>query len=101
MGVKIIAATTDSLDAALTEENQKDNKADLHVVLEKPVTKAPEPGSSIDVTGIITSYTPEPFMFTMEKAELPAASKPVTPRPRPGTKSKPSAGKLGAHKPAA
>ena len=101
VGVKVIAATTETVDAALTEDNQKENKADLHVVLEKPVTKPPEPGSTTDVTGIITSYTPEPFMFTMEKAELPAAAKPTPPRPRPGTKSKPSAGKSGARRPAA
>jgi hypothetical protein len=93
VGVKVIAVTADTVDAALTEENQSAGKADLHVVLEKPLTKIPAVGSSTDVTGIITSYTPEPFMFTMEKAELPAAAKPVPPRPRPGTKAKPSGGK--------
>jgi tetratricopeptide (TPR) repeat protein len=98
VGVKVIAATTDAVDAALTEENQKDNKADLHVVLEKPVTKPPAVGSTTDVTGVITSYTPEPFLFTMEKAELPAAAKPVPPRPRPGAKGKSSAGKPAARK---
>jgi hypothetical protein len=93
VGVKVIAATADTVDAALTEENQTAGKADLHVVLEKPLTKIPAVGSNTDVTGIITSYTPEPFMFTMEKAELPAAAKPAPPRPRPGTKAKPSGGK--------
>jgi len=101
VGVKVIAATTDTVDAALTEENQSAGKADLHVVLEKPLVKVPAVGSTTDVTGIITSYTPEPFMFTMEKAELPAAAKPAPPRPRPGTKGKPSAGKKGTGRPAA
>jgi hypothetical protein len=101
VGVKVIAATTDAIDAALTEENQTANKADLHVVLDKPVAKAPAVGSSTDVTGVITSYTPDPFLFTMEKAELPAATKPTPVKPRPGTKGKPSAVKPGTRKPAA
>jgi tetratricopeptide (TPR) repeat protein len=73
--VKVIAATTDSIDAAITDDNQQANKADIHVVMEKPVTKPPAAGTMTDIIGIITSYTPNPFMFTMEKGELPAAKK--------------------------
>ncbi|HZU32015.1 MAG TPA: tetratricopeptide repeat protein [Candidatus Angelobacter sp.] len=71
--VKVISATTDSVDAALTEDNQGKNQADVHLVLEKPVTKPPAPGSMIDIVGVFTNYTPKPFMFTMEKGELPGA----------------------------
>lgn len=71
--VKVISATTDSVDAALTEDNQGKNQADVHLILEKPVTKPPAPGSMIDIVGVFTNYTPKPFMFTMEKGELPGA----------------------------
>jgi tetratricopeptide (TPR) repeat protein len=79
-GVKVIAATNGSIDAALTDDNQEANKADLHVVLEKPLLHPPAPGSLADIIGVLTSYAPDPFMFTMEKGELPAPSKPATPK---------------------
>jgi hypothetical protein len=28
-----------------------------------------------DIIGVISDYTPDPFMFTMTKGELPAAAK--------------------------
>lgn len=78
--VKIIsvAATKDSLDAAISDDNQAAGKADVHVILEKALTTAPPaPGATTKVTGVLTSYTPDPFMFTMEKGALPAEKKPV------------------------
>src|SRR5215471_18797954 len=75
--VKIVSATTDTIDAAITDENQAANKADIHVELEKPVTKAPAPGTMTKITGVITKYVADPFMFTMEKGALPAAKPPV------------------------
>jgi hypothetical protein len=86
--VKVIAATADSLDVALTDDNQTANKADIHVVMEKPLTKPPAVGSSTDVIGLFASYTPSPFMFTMEKGELPAPPKPKPPVHHPATKKK-------------
>jgi hypothetical protein len=83
-GVKVINATSDSLDVALTEENQNANKADLHVVMDKPLTKPPAVGATIDVIGTISSYSPSPFMFTMTAAEVPgAAPKPPVHKPTP------------------
>jgi tetratricopeptide (TPR) repeat protein len=71
--VKVIAATKDSIDGAITDENQQANKADLHVVMENPMLRPPAPGSMIDVIGVITGYKSEPFRFTMEKGDLPSA----------------------------
>jgi tetratricopeptide (TPR) repeat protein len=87
-GVKVIAATPDSLDVALTDDNQQANKADIHVVMDKPMTKVPAVGSTTDVIGLFASYTPNPFMFTMEKGDLPAAAKPKPPVHHPATKKK-------------
>jgi hypothetical protein len=75
--VKVISATKDTIDAALTDENKAANKADLHIVMEKPMLHPPAPGATTDIIGVLTSYTPDPFMFTMEHGELPAAKAPV------------------------
>jgi len=73
-GVKVIAAPDAStLEVALSEDNQTANKADMRVTMEKPMTKPPAVGSSVDVIGVISEYTPDPFMFTMIKGEVPGA----------------------------
>jgi tetratricopeptide (TPR) repeat protein len=71
-GVKIIAAPdNNTLEVAVSEDNQKANKADMKVEMEKPMTKLPAVGSMTDIIGVISDYTPDPFMFTMTKGELP------------------------------
>jgi hypothetical protein len=55
----------------VSEDNQKANKADMTVQMEKPMTKLPAVGSMTDIIGVISDYTPDPFMFTMIKGELP------------------------------
>jgi len=77
--VKVISATKDSIDAALTEDNQQSNTADVHLVMEKPMAQPPAAGATIDIIGVFTAYAPNPFMFTMEKGELPVAAKPKPP----------------------
>jgi tetratricopeptide (TPR) repeat protein len=84
--VKVISATSDSIEAAISDDNQAANKADMHVELEKPVTKPPAPGTMTKIVGVITKYTPDPFMFTMEKAALPTPKAP--PRHTPVRKKK-------------
>ena len=79
VGVKVISATKESMDAALTDDNQQANKADLRVTMEKPMLRPPVPGTMIDIVGVLTSYTPNPFLFLMEKGELPARAKPTSP----------------------
>jgi tetratricopeptide (TPR) repeat protein len=72
--VKVIAVPdNNSLDVALGEDNQAANKADMHVAMDKPMTKPPAVGANIEIIGVISEYTPDPFMFTMTKGELPAA----------------------------
>jgi hypothetical protein len=78
--VKVIAAPdNNTLEVAVGEDNQKDNKTDMKVQMEKPMTKLPAVGSTTDIIGVISDYTPEPFMFTMTKGELPAPPKPKPP----------------------
>ena len=75
----VISATKDTIQAALTDDNKDAKKADLTVKLEKPVLHPPASLTKIDVVGVMSAYTPEPFMFTMEKGELPGAKAPVKP----------------------
>jgi tetratricopeptide (TPR) repeat protein len=82
--VLVISATKTTIQAAMTEESQQAKKADLTVMLEKPVLHPPDAGTTVDVVGQITSYTPDPFMFTMEKGEIPGAKTP----PKKGGKKK-------------
>jgi tetratricopeptide (TPR) repeat protein len=79
--VKVISATKDSIEAALSEDNQTANKTDLHVTMEKPMLHPPAAGTMTDIIGVITNYTPDPFLFTMEHGELPAAAKPPVHHP--------------------
>lgn len=83
--VKIISADKDSLDVAITDDNKTANKADVHVVMEKPLLHPPAAGTVTDITGVLTKYVPDPFMFTMEHGELPA---PKTPPHRTTTHKK-------------
>jgi tetratricopeptide (TPR) repeat protein len=90
--VKVVAvADPSTLDVALSEDNQTANKADMRVTMDKPMTKPPAVGASVDVIGVISEYTPDPFMFTMIKGELPAAKPARTP-------AKKGAAKKGAKK---
>jgi hypothetical protein len=63
--VKVIAATATTIEAAITDDNKQADKADLHVVMAKPLDKPPAPGTLVNVVGRISDYTPAPFTFTM------------------------------------
>jgi hypothetical protein len=85
--VKVVNVPDPStLEVAVSEENQQANppKVDMKVTMEKPMTKPLAPGAATDIIGVISEYTPDPFMFTMTKGELPVA-KPV---PHPAVKKK-------------
>ncbi|MGC2695840.1 MAG: hypothetical protein WA738_08615 [Candidatus Angelobacter sp.] len=72
--VKVVAVPdTSTLEVAVSDDNQTANKTDMKVTLEKPMTKALAPGATTDVIGVISEYTPDPFLFTMTKGELPGA----------------------------
>jgi len=41
------------------------------------MTKPPAVGTDLEIIGVISDYTPDPFMFTMTKGELPAPKTPA------------------------
>jgi tetratricopeptide (TPR) repeat protein len=73
VSIKVISATRDMIEGAITDENQNANKADIRIVLQKAMSHPPIAGSVVEVTGVMTSYTPQPFMFVMGNGELPSA----------------------------
>lgn len=68
--VKVISATQDTIQAAITDANQQANKADLQVALVKPILRPLVAGAMIDVIGVITDYVPSPFTFLMKEGEV-------------------------------
>jgi hypothetical protein len=79
--VKVISATQGTIQAAITDENQQANKADLQVTMTKPILHPPAAGAAIDIIGVITEYVPSPFTFIMKDGEFakPASAAPAKP----------------------
>jgi tetratricopeptide (TPR) repeat protein len=96
--VKVISATTDTVKAAITDDNQQANKIDLQFTMEKPFATPPAVGAQLDVVGVVADYTPSPFMFIMQSAEAQAAKPAALKKP---TKPMKQGGKKQAAKPRA
>lgn len=68
--VKVVTASPDVIEAAITEEAQAGNVADLHIVMAWPLAPLPAAGARIAIIGTLSDYRPQPFLFTMIRAEL-------------------------------
>ncbi|HTC94988.1 MAG TPA: hypothetical protein VK699_16210 [Terriglobales bacterium] len=99
ISVKVISTTGNTIQAAITDENQQAGKPDLQITLAKPLKLPPAKGSEISVAGLLTDYTPNPFMFIMQEGEL-RPDKAATPV-KPATPAKRGASKLAKPKSAA
>jgi len=76
IAVKVISAQRNALSAAITDENQSANLADVAVALQSPVAVPPAPGALIEVVGLLVSYQLKPFQLRMERASIaPPATK--------------------------
>ena len=73
---KVIAASADTLDVALTDDNQNRNQADLRISMDTHMSPPPAVGMLIDVASLIIDYKPEPFMFIAEHGEFGPAAMP-------------------------
>ena len=76
--IKIISATRDTIQAAITEDNQNANQPDVRIVMQKLLAHPPAVGSRTEVTGVMTSYVPKPFLFIMGNGELVTAKPAVS-----------------------
>jgi tetratricopeptide (TPR) repeat protein len=75
--VKVIRATPDIIEAAITDQAQAANIADLHITMARPLAPLPAVGAKIAIIGTLSDYHPQPFQFMMTQAELAEESLPV------------------------
>jgi len=70
IAVKVISASRDTILAAIGEDNQAANKADVEITMKQPLATPPAAGASIAIIGQIYNYVPSPFMFIMTDGEV-------------------------------
>ncbi len=82
---KVIEATADSVQIAVTEDNKAANKADFTINMKEPLKTVPAVGSDATYIATFDSYTQTPPMLTLingapkaaESARKPAARRPA------------------------
>ncbi len=73
---KVIAATPDSVQVAVTEENKTSNTADFTINMKTPLKEVPAVGSNVTYIATFDSYTQKPGMITLNNGMLPASAAP-------------------------
>ncbi len=93
MNGQVIKATATEFDIAGSSDDIDAKKADITLTFEDkvPLKLIPKDGASLDFQGEPASYTPSPFMMTMEKGKLLKAAAPATPAKKPPVHHKPAA----------
>jgi hypothetical protein len=71
---KVIAATADSVQIAVTEDNKQTNKADLTINMKTPLKTVPAVGSDVNYIATFDSYTQTPPMIVLKDGQLKAAA---------------------------
>ncbi len=90
--VKIVAATPDVLEAAISDEAQAANTSEMRIAMARPLAPLPAVGSRISIIGTVNEYGGQPFALKMVRAELAPESLPVAggpcadPRPQACTR---------------
>ena len=81
MNGTVIDATADQFQIAGSLDDIDAKKADITLTFDDkiPAKLIPKAGASLDFQGNPASYTPNPFVMTMEKGMLPKPK--VTPKP--------------------
>lgn len=87
----VIKASTTQLDIAASLDDIDAKQADITLTFEKPLlkTRVPKEGTALEYfIGVPESYSPSPFVITMDKGELPepktAPKAPVHHKPASG-----------------
>jgi len=85
---KVVIATPERIEGAITDEAQAGNLVDLEVVMMRPLSPLPAVGSKIFMFGTLSDYRTQPFLFRLTRGELAPESLPVAggpcadPRPK-------------------
>jgi hypothetical protein len=73
---KVISATSDSVELAVSDDAQQSNKADFTINMKTPLKTPPTIGSIANFIATFDSYTQTPPMIIMKDGELPPTTKP-------------------------
>jgi hypothetical protein len=68
----VISATPESVQLAVTQDNQQSKKADFTVNMKTPLKSVPAIGSNVTYDATFDSYTPNPPMIILSDGEPPA-----------------------------
>jgi hypothetical protein len=68
----VISATPESVQLAVTQDNQQSKKADFTVNMKTPLKSVPAIGSTVTYDATFDSFTPNPPMITLSDGEPPA-----------------------------
>jgi len=81
---KVISATAESVQVAVTPDAQGSNTADFTINMKEPLKQVPPIGSTVTYTATFDSYTQNPKMIVLANGTPPAAPKAApTHRKRP------------------
>ncbi len=78
----VISATPESVQLAVTQDNQQSKKADFTVTMKTPLKSVPAIGSSVTYDATFDSYTPNPPMINLNDGEPPAKAPAARPAAR-------------------
>ena len=73
---KVISATPDTVQLAVSDDAQQSNKADFTINMKTPLKTPPTIGSMVNYIATFDSYTQTPPMIIMKDGEAPATTKP-------------------------
>jgi hypothetical protein len=75
--VLVIAATADSVQVAISDDNVQSKTADFTFTMKEPLKTVPAVGSKITLDGTYASYTQSPLMITMSDSSIVEKKKPA------------------------
>ncbi len=73
---KVISATSDAVQLAVSDDAQQSNKADFTINMKTPLKNPPAINSMVNLIATFDSYTQTPPMIIMKDGEAPASTKP-------------------------
>lgn len=74
---KVVSATPDSVQLAVTEDAKASNTADFTINMKKPLATPPAIGTDVTYDATFDSYTQNPKMITLINGAPPAPEKPA------------------------
>ncbi|HZB87793.1 MAG TPA: hypothetical protein VE291_03965 [Terracidiphilus sp.] len=79
---KVVSATANSVQLAVTDDAKASNTADFTINMKKPLTTPPAIGAMVSYDATFDSYTQNPKMITLIDGAPPAPEKPARRTPR-------------------